>query len=216
MRSGRQVFFRFGDRQPEDYTTFAASRDVFAAMGGWEYRLWDEATTASFASAVLLFSMSIAFGTTRRCCQVRDSCFGGAVCDFGVFPQRHLDGIVSSLCLFDLCSRRNVVANDDLYTERGLPGIFDDFAANLARGIAIPVYACWKMRYVFQSTGPNFFTRLNRTGLARYGPSAFLLLPRPRAEALRGALSRSQAGDRAPPRLEVRDADPHRQQSRQR
>ena len=30
---------------------------------------------------------------------------------------------------------------------------------NLARIRTIPIYAIWKMRYVFQTTGPDFFTR---------------------------------------------------------
>ena len=42
VRKVHQVFFRFDDRLLDDYPTFAASRDAFSTMDGWEYRLWDE------------------------------------------------------------------------------------------------------------------------------------------------------------------------------
>lgn len=71
---------------------------------------------------------------------------------------------------FDRCSRKNVVANDIFYVGvLGLPGIFDDLASNKARLDAIEAYKCRKMRYVFHSTGPDFFSRyLKRTKLDNY------------------------------------------------
>ena len=49
---------------------------------------------------------------------------GGVVADLDVIPSTHLDNIVSSPCMFDRCSRANIIANDFFYTEIGLPGIF--------------------------------------------------------------------------------------------
>ena len=110
--------------------------------------------------------------------------------------------IVVSPCTFDRCSRRNVLANDFLYIETGLVGIFEDFAANLARVEAIPVYTHWKMHYVFQTTGPIFHSvfEARRPGSQRPAPLC-ALLARPQAAATRGCSSRCQAGDCAPPQL---------------
>ena len=39
-----QIFFDFNGRRLDDFPTFVASRDMFAAMAGWSYRLWNEGT----------------------------------------------------------------------------------------------------------------------------------------------------------------------------
>ena len=175
VRKVHQVFFRFDDRLLDDYPTFAASRDAFAAMDGWEHRLWDEGAAESLMRERYPTLFDVYRGLRYPVQRVDFAKYaiadahGGVVCDLDVLPKCHLDDIVVSPCLFDWCSRRNVIANDFFYTELGLPGIFDNFAANLARVEAIPVYARWKMRYVFHTTGPDFFTRyLKRTGLAHY------------------------------------------------
>ena len=85
--------------------------------------------------------------------------FGGVVSDLDVIPLTHLDSIVTSPCTFDFCSRAHIIANDFFYSEIGLPCIFEYFATNLARINTFEVYDKWKMRYVFQTTGPDFFTR---------------------------------------------------------
>ena len=177
VRRVHQVFFRFhpDGRTLEDYPMFVASRDAFAAMDGWVYRLWDEEAVDGLIRERYPALFDVYRGLRYPIQRVDVAKYaiadahGGVVCDLDVLPRCHLDDIVLSPCTFDRCSRRNVIANDFLYTETGLPGIFDEFAANLARVEAIPVYARWKMRYVFQTTGPDFFTRyLKRAGLARY------------------------------------------------
>ena len=177
VRRVHQVFFRFhpDGRTLEDYPMFVASRDAFAAMDGWVYRLWDEEAVDGLIRERYSVLFDVYRGLRYPIQRVDVAKYaiadahGGVVCDLDVLPRCHLDDIVVSPCTFDRCSRRNVIANDFLYTETGLPGIFDEFAANLARVEAIPVYARWKMRYVFQTTGPDFFTRyLKRAGLARY------------------------------------------------
>jgi len=72
--------------------------------------------------------------------------------------------------LFDRCSRKGVIANDFFYVgSGGLPGIADFLLANVARVDAIPAYKERRLRYIFQSTGPDCFTRyLTAVGLAGY------------------------------------------------
>ena len=154
---------------------FVASRDAFAAMDGWTHRLWNEEAVDDLISehypALLDVYRALRYPVQRVdvAKYVIADALGGVVCDLDVLPRCHIGDIAVSPCLFAFCSRRNVIANDFFYTEVGLPGIFDDFASNLARVEAIPVYDRWKMRYVFQTTGPDFFTRyLKRAGLARF------------------------------------------------
>ena len=97
---------------------------------------------------------------------------GGLVADLDILPKCHADKIVGDGVpyLFDRCTRKRIVANDFFYVgAQGLPGLFDDLASNKARLDAIEAYKCRKMRYVFHSTGPDFFSRcLKRTDLDTY------------------------------------------------
>ena len=43
VRNIHQTFFKFDDRVLEDYPMFVSSRDMYGAMTGWLYRLWNEA-----------------------------------------------------------------------------------------------------------------------------------------------------------------------------
>ena len=53
--------------------------------------------------------------------------------------------------------------------EGGLPGISEYFLANLERVENIPCYEQRRMRKIFQTSGPDFFTRyLKRAGLRKY------------------------------------------------
>ena len=95
---------------------------------------------------------------------------GGLVVDLDVLPRRPLEDIVgASPYVFDRCSRKGVTANDFFYVgSGGLPGIADALLENLARVDAIPAYKERRLRYIFQSGGPDFFTRfLKKTGLAK-------------------------------------------------
>ena len=53
--------------------------------------------------------------------------------------------------------------------EGGLPGISEYFLANLERVENIPCYEQRRMRKIFQTSGPDFFTRyLKRAGLCKH------------------------------------------------
>ena len=180
VRRVHQVFFCFhpDGRTLEDSPTFVASRDAFAAMDGWEYRRWDEEAVDGLIDVYHRLRYPVQRVDVAKYA-IADA-HGGVVYDIVVSP-----------CTFDRCSRRNVLANDFLYIETGLVGIFEDFAANLARVEAIPVYTHWKMHYVFQTTGPIFYSvfEARRPGSQRPAPLC-ALLPRPQAEAPRGCSSR--------------------------
>ena len=185
---------------------FVDSRDAFAAMDGWEYRLWDEEAVGGLIRERYPALFDVYRGLRYPIQRVDVAKYaiadahGGVVCDLDVLPRCHLDDIALSPCTFDRCSRSNVIANDFLYIETGLAGIFEDFAANLARVEAIPVYTHWKMHHAFQTTGPSFFTRyLKHASLARNAQrlsARSFLDPRQRHREV--ALP---AGDCAPPRL---------------
>ena len=97
---------------------------------------------------------------------------------YGIDPLRRealrkcsLDKIVGDRSyLFDRCSRQHVIANDFCHVgPGGLPGIFEYFLTNLQRVNSIPAYQQRKMRYVFQTSGPDFWSRyLKKAGLNKY------------------------------------------------
>ena len=93
----------------------------------------------------------------------------GLIADLDVLPRCHVSKIVAGNMpyVFDRCSRQGIIANDFFDAgPSGLPGIFEYFKRNLARVNSIPAYEQRKMRYVFQTCGPDFFTRyLKRAGL---------------------------------------------------
>ena len=96
--------------------------------------------------------------------------YSGVVADLDVLPLASLDEIVGDRSyLFVPCSRKGVIANDLLYTSQGLPGILEHFRQNLKRLDQIEIYKTWKMRYVFRSTGPDFFTSwVKKAGLQNH------------------------------------------------
>jgi len=177
VRRIHQIFFQFDDRRLEDYPVFAASNRAFMDVAGWEYRLWDEEQVELLCQSVYpkLWNTyrSLKFAIQKvdlAKYMIADSCHG-VVCDLDVIPLSHLDHIVSDRpYLFDRCSRKHIICNDFFYVgEAGLPGIFAYFAENLARINAIHAYKQRKMRYVFHTTGPDFFTRyLKRAGLSEH------------------------------------------------
>ena len=173
-----QIFFKFDKRQLEDFPVFMASHNAFKRMRGWRYCLWDEQAVERLCRT----RYPQIWSTYRRLkydiqrvdlakYMIADA-YGGVVADLDTLPRCHVDNIIGeNPYLFDRCSRPNIIANDFFYIggAGGLPGIFDYFTKNLARVNAIPVYQQRKMRYVFHTTGPDFFTRyLKLRGLRDY------------------------------------------------
>ena len=172
-----QLFFDFDGRKMEDFPLFLRSQESFHRMAdGWEYTLWGEAEIER-----LCRERYPAFWPTYNALpykiQQLDAAkymlldTGGLVSDLDVLVSAPLDEILGDApYVFDRCSRKNVVANDFLYVgPGGLPGILDYFVENLARLERVAVYRHWKMRYIFQTGGPDFFTRyLKRAGLLAY------------------------------------------------
>ena len=177
VRKIHQIFFQFDDRRLEDYSLFAASHEAFKNMAGWEYRLWDEEQVEILCRSVYpeLWNIyrSLKFAIQKvdlAKYMIADSCHG-IVCDLDIIPLCHLDNIVGDRpYLFDRCSRKHIICNDFFYVGAGgLPHIFEQFLTNLQRVNNIPVYQQRRMRYVFHTTGPDFFTRyLKRAGLRGY------------------------------------------------
>ena len=173
-----QIFFRFNGNEFRDYPVFVASHNAFKRMRGWRYKLWNEQDVEQLCRAqypgLLETYRGLKYDIQRVDIAkylIADS-LGGVVVDLDVMPLTHISNIVADRpYVFDRCSRKGVVANDFFYVApgQGLPGLVDYFKANLERVGAIPVYEQRKMRYVFHTTGPDFFTRyLKRAGLREY------------------------------------------------
>ena len=178
IRRIHQIFFDFGDgKSLHDYPFFVQSHNAFRSMPGWRYKLWDEAaverllrtrrpelweTYCSLGHPIMRVDMAKYL--------IADA-VGGIVADLDVLPLCHLDAIIGDHpYVFDRCSRKHVVANDFFYVgSGGLPGFWDYFLENLAHVQSVAVYKTWKMRRVFQATGPDCLTRyLRRTGLDQH------------------------------------------------
>lgn len=177
IRKIHQIFFRFDTRTLYDYPCFVRSHNAFKDMGGgWEYRLWDESCAESLCQTEYpeLWDTYKTLKPIQRVdlakYMIADTCHG-IVSDFDVIPLVHADDIVGHRpYLFDRCSRKHVVCNDFMYVgEGGLPGITEYFLENLERIEGIPCYEQRRMRKIFQTSGPDFFTRyLKRAGLCKY------------------------------------------------
>ena len=92
---------------------------------------------------------------------------GGLVVDLDVLPCCRDLSFISAPYVFDFDSRDRKIGNDLFYMDPGgLPGILDYFVENWHRKCAIDVYRTWRLRFVFQTSGPDFFTRyLRQRGL---------------------------------------------------
>ena len=178
-KSIHQVFLPLERRDKlEDYPLFARSQAAFRGMRGWDYRTWDEPSVDELCQA----RYPGIWGTYRKLpypiqrvdlakYMILDT-YGGFYADLDVIPKCHLSELVGDQpYLFDWCSRKNVIANDLMYVREpnGLPGIFDYFLSNLRRLNSIPAYRERRMRFVFHSTGPDFWTRyVKKAGLGQY------------------------------------------------
>ena len=177
VRRVHQIYFNFDGRALQDHPLFARSHDSFRGMRGWTYRLWDESSIEHLCKS----KYPSLWGVYRRLkfpiqrvdlakYMVLDT-FGGVYADLDVLPKFHVGEIVGDRpYLFDWCSRRHVIANDFMFVgSGGLPGVFEYFKSNLARVNEIPAYQKRRMRYVFHTTGPDFWSRyLKTTGLAQH------------------------------------------------
>ena len=108
VRQIHQLFFDFDGRRIESYPVFVSSRDAFASMDGWSYRLWDEAAVASLVSerypALWDTYRGLRYPIQRvdfAKYAIADS-FGDVVPDLDVIPRCHLDDIVFSPCLWGM------------------------------------------------------------------------------------------------------------------
>ena len=172
-----QIFLRFDDRVLEDYPLFAESKAAWGSMAGWAYKLWDEQAVEALCQdkcpEILATYESLKYPVQRVDLAkyiIADNC-GGLIVDLDVLPLCHADMMIPEGCayLFDRCPRKHVIANDFYVGSGGLPGIHDYFVQNLARVNQINAYETRKMRYIFHSSGPDFFTRyLKQTGLSKH------------------------------------------------
>lgn len=176
VRKIHQIFFRFDSKTLHDYPLFARSQQAFQNMSGWEYQLWDESCAEALCQ-IKYPELWDTYKTIRPIQQVdlakylvADTCHG-IVCDLDVIPLCHADDIVGDRAyLFDRCSRKHIVCNDFMYVgEEGLPDIVSYFLENLERVEGIHCYEQRRMRRIFQTSGPDFFTRyLKRAGLCKH------------------------------------------------
>ena len=177
VRRIHQIFFRFGDRRLQDYPIFVASLDAWRNMKGWKHRLWHEKGVERLCRTKYpqLWDTyrRLKFGIQRvdLAKYMLADAYGGVIVDLDVLPKCHVSEIVGDRpYVFDRCSRAHIIANDFFYVgQQGLPGFCEAFKQNLRRVNAIPVYRERKMRYIFNSSGPDFFSRfVKQAGLDEY------------------------------------------------
>ena len=170
-----QIFLRFDERALADYPLFVESKRAWENMAGWTYKLWDDQAVEALCKDKCP-QLLATYGALRYPVQRVDLAkymiahhYGGLIVDLDILPLCHADAIIPKRCayLFDRCSRKRVIANDFFYVGgEGLPGICEYFVQNLVRVNQIDAYKTRKMRYVFHTSGPDFFTRyLKQTGL---------------------------------------------------
>lgn len=167
-----QIFINFDGKSIADYPTFVKSHNAFRNMPGCSYRLWNYVDILQLLSEHYPRLMYYFCNLQYRIQQVDLTKYMIAntyapcvVCDLDVFPMQHVRAIPGIRAnwpfVFDRCSRQNIVANDFFFVRDSysLGNLFEYFMSNLQRVDGIEVYKKRKMRYVFHTTGPDFWTR---------------------------------------------------------
>ena len=168
-----QFFFDFGDGKVlTDFPHFSRSLKAFRSFPGWQHKLWTFRECADLCAEYHPGFYDL-FGRLPRITQL-DVCKymvahaqGGLGVDLDVLPCCRDLSFISSPYFFDVDSRDRKIGNDLFYVDPGgLPGVVDYFVENWHRKCAIDVYRAWRLRFVFQTSGPDFFTRyLRQRGL---------------------------------------------------
>ena len=163
-----QIFFNFEGKTLLETPIFVKSLVAFSQMQGWDHQLWNESDVEALITKDYPEYLQLYRDLPHAIQKVDvakyailNSC-GGLYADLDVLPKYPLAKVIGNCdFLFDRDSRKGVVANDVIYVRRpnSLVGVLDSLKQNLLRVNGIKVYAKWKMRYVGQSTGPDFFTR---------------------------------------------------------
>ena len=172
VRKIHQFFFDFGDgKELTDFPQFSRSLKAFRSFPGWQHKLWTlkECTDLCAEYHPGFYDL---FVRLPKITQVDLSKYmvahahGGLVVDLDVLPCCDLS-FISAPYVLDFDCRDRKIANDLFYVDPGgLPGIVDYFTENWHRKCAIDVYRTWRLRFVFQTSGPDFFTRyLRQRGL---------------------------------------------------
>ena len=167
-----QFFFDFGDGKVlTDFPHFSRSLKAFRSFPGWQHKLWTFRECADLCAErhpefYDLFS-GLPKITQLDVSKYMVAQLGGLVADLDVLPCCCDLSFISSPYVFDFDSRDRKIGNDLFYMDPGgLPGILDYFVENWHRKCAIDVYRTWRLRFVFQTSGPDFFTRyLRQRGL---------------------------------------------------
>ena len=167
-----QIFFNFDDKTILDFPVFVESQNVLSAMSGCFHTLWSYSDVLHLCKEYYP-SLVETFCNLRYPIQQVDLAkymIGNlytpcVVCDLDVIPTQHLEKIpgISNRrpFVFDRCSRRSIVANDFFFIRdsHSLDPLFEYFVSNLKRMDSIQAYKTRKMRYVFHTTGPDFWSR---------------------------------------------------------
>ena len=163
-----QIFFNFDGKTLLETPIFAKSLAAFGQMQGWDHKLWNESDVDALIRKDYPEYLQLYRDLPHAIQKVDvakyailNSC-GGLYADLDVLPKYPLTEIIGNCdFLFDRDSRKGVVANDVIYVKNpnSLVGVMDSLKQNLLRVNGIKVYAKWKMRYIGQSTGPDFWTR---------------------------------------------------------
>ena len=175
IKAIHQFYFDFGIGQLSDNRIFQQSNQEFQDMKGWTYKLWTESEVyhlckTQFPDSINVYSSLIPIQRLDLAKYMVAHTYGGVIVDLDVLPLKHLDTFICQPYLFDRCSRKNIIANDFFYVGcQGLPGIVEYFCENLDRVNKIEIYKIWKMRYIFQTSGPDFFSRyLKKNNLDKF------------------------------------------------
>ena len=158
-----QFFFDFGDGKAlTDFPQFSRSLEAFRSFPGWQHKLWTFRDCADLSAAHYPEFYDLFFYGLPKITQLDVSKYmvahaqGGLVVDLDVLPWCRDLTFISSPYVFDVDSRDRKINNDLFYADPGgLPGILEYFVENWHRKCEIDVYRAWRLRFVFQTSGPD-------------------------------------------------------------
>ena len=179
-----QIFFQL-DRPIEEIELFTESTKQFQAMhSDWEYKLWSRDECLQLMKDKLPNKVAF-YENLRYDIQRIDYmryailyCEGGIYVDLDHLPLKPLDDLLEYK--FILHSMRNFykenpdfVHNDFMGSPQGFKFwevLLKDIEINYKEKQSIDVYKTWKGRFVLQTTGPRYLSRILKAVLPSYKP----------------------------------------------
>lgn len=179
-----QIFFEISKPFAELPTYVESSRLMEELHSDWEYKLWlredcEELLQSKFPHLVDFYN-SMRYDIQRidlmKILILHSE--GGIYSDLDIFPIKPFDGLLSKKLLLHSVSHlyrdtKDYVTNDFMASVPAFKFwdiVLAEMQENYKEKSSVGVYDSWKGRFVLQTTGPRFLSRMVKKVIPRYRP----------------------------------------------